>query len=35
MDWSTLTEINVNLPIGKPLGADRGIVEFMRSEFME
>jgi len=35
MAWSAPTEINVNLPTGKPLGADRGIVEFMRSEFME
>ncbi len=33
MDWNTLTEINVNSPTGKPLGEDRGVVEFMRSEF--
>jgi hypothetical protein len=31
--WSASTEINVNSPTDKPLGADRGVVEFMRSEF--
>ncbi|WP_248735048.1 hypothetical protein [Neobacillus rhizosphaerae] len=27
--WSTLTEINVNSPTGKPLGEDRGVVALM------